>query len=195
MNFFNRLNKKYLYIGIAAIMLIVVIIIASFAANKGNQTTSDSSSSTTAYDDTDVTDNNDNVDNLPVDGSIVQYSSTIKGFDQTVRNLSNLETKVIYNQFNYTLELNGATKEVTDAEIRNGSYSQTITDHNKMIYYTTFIIDIPSLKQSYVVQDYYSPLPVDQSELYDYNSLVLCPDKSQLIYGDFDCTDRIKEGR
>lgn len=196
MSVFNQMNKKYLYIGVAVIALLAIVMITSFATTDQNaQINNDSPSTSTTDNNTGNTASSNNVDNLPVDGSIVQYSSTIKGFDQTVKNLSDLEIKVIYNQFNYTLGLNGATKSVTDAEIRSGSYSQTISDSSKMIYYTTFIVDIPSLKQSYVVQDYYSPLPIDQSGLYDYNSLVLCPDESQLIYGSFDCMDRVKENR
>ena len=64
------------------------------------------------------------------------------------------------------------------------------TDASKMIYLTNFIVDIPSISQSYVVTNYYSPLSPEISGLTDYTTLVTCPDSSQLIYGDFNCIDR-----
>ena len=85
----------------------------------------------------------------------------------------------------------GQYGRVDDAVIREGTYSQSLIDTNRLIYQTTFMADIPSLQQSYYVKDLYSPLPVEQSGLYDYTVQITCPTSSQLIYQPFDCVDRI----
>jgi hypothetical protein len=56
---------------------------------------------------------------------------------------------------------------------------------------TSFIVDIESLGQSYLVRDYYSKKDPSETGLYDYTTQVICLDKSYLKYGDFDCRDRI----
>ena len=129
---------------------------------------------------------------LKKEGNTTYYVNNISNYDSTVTNLPQAEADAIYFQLNYTLGLNGVNRAVTDAVIRDGSYRQQITDTEHMIYETTFIIDIPSLKQSYSVIDKYSPLPMEESGLTDYTTLVLCPDADDLIYGEFQCTDRVK---
>lgn len=195
----NLFATKKAYIVICAVVIILLLVI-TVVSLVGNNTDNKQSS---------VISNgaqNTNTSTNTADNSIVytQISSnsnnsspveTIANFDQTVRNIPSSERDAIYDMLNNTLRMNGVSSSIDDATIRNGSYSQSITDTNKMIYTTTFIIDIPSVKQSYVVQDMYSPLPPTESGLVDYDTLVLCPDESQLIYGDFDCTDRIKQER
>ncbi len=116
----------------------------------------------------------------------------VKKLDQVARNLPREEILNIQRQIGYTLRLNKVSGDHGDIVIRKNSYHQTMTDADKLIYQTDFIIDLPKVKQSYQVKDSYSPLPAETSGLYDYTTLILCLDKSQLIYGDFNCNDRIK---
>lgn len=147
-------------------------------------------------------DGNQNRNNLPSNqveqtpinnDSATSINSSIGNYGSIVKNLPDSENKQIINMLNETLARNHVTNKISDAVIREGSYSQTVYDVSKSIYLTKFIIDIPSAKQSYVINDYYSPLPADQTGLYDYNVQVLCPDQSQLIYGNFNCTDRTRQ--
>ncbi len=116
----------------------------------------------------------------------------VKRLDQVAQNLPREEILNIQRQIGYTLRLNKVSGDHGDIVIRKNSYRQTMTDADKLIYQTDFIIDLPKVKQSYQVKDSYSPLPAETSGLYDYTTLILCLDKSQLIYGDFSCNDRIK---
>ncbi len=119
----------------------------------------------------------------------------VKRLDQVAQNLPREEMLNIQRQIGYTLRLNKVSGDHGDIIIRKNSYHQTMTDADKLIYQTDFIIDLPKVKQSYQVKDSYSPLPAETSGLYDYTTLILCLDKSQLIYGDFNCNDRIKSER
>lgn len=116
----------------------------------------------------------------------------VKRLDQIAQNLPREEILNIQRQIGYTLRLNKVSGDHGDIIIRKNSYRQTMTNADKLIYQTDFIIDLPKVKQSYQVKDSYSPLPAETSGLYDYTTLILCLDKSQLIYGDFSCNDRIK---
>ncbi len=116
----------------------------------------------------------------------------VKRLDQVAQNLPREEILNIQRQIGYTLRLNKVSGDHGDIVIRKNSYRQTMTNADKLIYQTDFIIDLPKVKQSYQVKDSYSPLPAETSGLYDYTTLILCLDKSQLIYGDFNCNDRIK---
>lgn len=116
----------------------------------------------------------------------------VKKLDQVAQNLPREEILNIQRQIGYTLRLNKVSGDHGDIVIRKNSYRQTMTNADKLIYQTDFIIDLPKVKQSYQVKDSYSPLPAETSGLYDYTTLILCLDRSQLIYGDFSCNDRIK---
>lgn len=116
----------------------------------------------------------------------------VKKLDQVAQNLPREEILNIQRQIGYTLRLNKVSGDHGDIVIRKNSYRQTMTNADKLIYQTDFIIDLPKVKQSYQVKDSYSPLPAETSGLYDYTTLILCLDRSQLIYGDFNCNDRIR---
>lgn len=184
----KQLNRRYLVITVIALFTVVLLTILSIINPSSNNMYSDNN-------DNDIL--NQIADNTT---STIKYSSPllsikeITGLDDSLtRTLPNNELDNINLQLDSTLRMNGVVNPVSDANMRNGSYHQTIIDNNKMIYYTTFIIDIPSLQQSYVIQNEYSPLPIDQTGLYDYTTLVLCPDASQSIYATPTCIDRIKQ--
>lgn len=122
-------------------------------------------------------------------------STTINGLYERTENVSVERIKLIEETLFATIDMNikGADLSASDVTIREGTYQQVVDDTVRQIYYTTFIVDIPSLKQSYRVNDYYSPLPNAVSGLRDYTTLVLCLDAEDLIYGEFNCMDKMKE--
>ena len=196
----SKLNQTQRYIIVAVVALLIVSVMVFLSLRQPN--TSDKPNVTEGEKPVSQADderqNTVTTSELPSqvelrqEGNTTYYVNNISNYDSTVTNLPQTEADAIYFQLNYTLGLNGVNRAVTDAVIRDGSYRQQITDTEHMIYETTFIIDIPSLKQSYSVIDKYSPLPMEESGLTDYTTLVLCPDADDLIYGEFQCTDRVK---
>lgn len=104
------------------------------------------------------------------------------GLDASATNLPQAELNNIYSYLRVMLDTNGLSATPTDIQMRNGSYAQQLTDSDKMVYTTTFIIDIPSLQRSYTVTDWYSPLPEKVSGLTDYTAVIGCPSAEQRIY-------------
>lgn len=119
-------------------------------------------------------------------------SIRINNYDQYVSNIADSERVALETMLFNTVSYNEADTEkikaVNDAVIREGSYSQTQSDG---IYTTKFIVDIESLKQTYQLQNLYSRQSVEDSDLRDYTSLVICPEKDQLKFGEFTCRDRL----
>lgn len=196
----SKLNQTQRYIIVAVVALLIVSVMVFFSLRQP----STSNQPATAEGEQAIPQTDDERKNtvttgelpsrteLRTEGNTTYYVNNIANYDSTVTNLPQAEADAIYFQLNYTLGLNGVNRAVTDAVIRDSSYRQQITDTEHMIYETTFIIDIPSLKQSYSVIDKYSPLPMEESGLTDYTTLVLCPNTDDLIYGEFQCIDRVK---
>lgn len=88
-----------------------------------------------------------------------------------------------------TARLNGV-KSNTDVIVRKNSIRQTYNEKT-FTYVTDFIVDLPSVKQSYRVHDEYYMVPHRYSN--DYALLVTCPHPEDLIYPSFKCTDRIRQ--
>ncbi len=207
-------RKLYLIAAVAMVVIMVVIIIATvLGGNKRDQanvrggsantirgasttgtsggTSGDSSSSSRSGSNSSSTSGSRNSNS----NEITPEDYPVKRLDQVAQNLPREEILNIQRQIGYTLRLNKVSGDHGDIIIRKNSYRQTMTNADKLIYQTDFIIDLPKVKQSYQVKDSYSPLPAETSGLYDYTTLILCLDKSQLIYGDFNCNDRIKSER
>lgn len=205
-------RKLYLIAAVAMVVIMVIIIIATvLGSNKrdqanisggtntirgtsttgtGGSTSSNSSSSSRSgsHSGSSSTSSSRNSNS----NEITPEDYPVKKLDQVAQNLPREEILNIQRQIGYTLRLNKVSGDHGDIVIRKNSYRQTMTNADKLIYQTDFIIDLPKVKQSYQVKDSYSPLPAETSGLYDYTTLILCLDKSQLIYGDFNCNDRIK---
>ena len=206
-------RKLYLIAAVAMVVIMVIIIVATvLGGNKRNQTNTGSGGTNTIRG-TNITgtgggtSGNSSSSSHPSSRSgssstsgsrsnnsneIAPEDYPVKRLDQVAQNLPREEILNIQRQIGYTLRLNKVSGDHGDIVIRKNSYRQTMTDADKLIYQTDFIIDLPKVKQSYQVKDSYSPLPAETSGLYDYTTLILCLDKSQLIYGDFNCNDRIK---
>ena len=206
-------RKLYLIAAVAMVVIMVIIIIATVLGGNKRDQANTGSGGTSTIRGTKTTgtggSTSSNSSNSSRSGSRSDLSSTsssrssnsneitpedypVKKLDQIAQNLPREEILNIQRQIGYTLRLNKVSGDHGDIVIRKNSYRQTMTNADKLIYQTDFIIDLPKVKQSYQVKDSYSPLPAETSGLYDYTTLILCLDKSQLIYGDFSCNDRIK---
>lgn len=184
-------KKLYLILSVVAIIVIMLLIIVPIVLNNNSSDSTTTETTTTNGEQSSTNETvNNSVSQTPLNGSD-NTVITISNVYDYVTNLPASEVEAIDEQLTYTAIDNGVQGVIDDAVVRDGSYQQSIIDYDKMIYRTTFIVDLPSQKQSYVVDDRYSPLPPEQTGLVDYTTLVLCPDKSQLIYGEFNCTDRI----
>ena len=206
-------RKLYLIAAVAMVVIMVIIIIATVLGGNKRDQANTGSGGTNTIRGTKITgtggDTSSNSSSSSHSGSHSGSSGTsssrssnsneitpenypVKKLDQIAQNLPREEILNIQRQIGYTLRLNKVSGDHGDIVIRKNSYRQTMTNADKLIYQTDFIIDLPKVKQSYQVKDSYSPLPAETSGLYDYTTLILCLDKSQLIYGDFNCNDRIK---
>ena len=206
-------RKLYLIAAVAMVMIMVIIIIATVLGGNKRDQANTGSGGTNTIRGTKITGTGggtgNNSSSSSRSGSRSGSSSTsgsrssnsneitpedypVKRLDQVAQNLPREEILNIQRQIGYTLRLNRVSGDHGDIVIRKNSYRQTMTNADKLIYQTDFIIDLPKVKQSYQVKDSYSPLPAETSGLYDYTTLILCLDRSQLIYGDFSCNDRIK---
>ncbi len=208
-------RKLYLIAAVAMVVIMVIIIIATvLGGNKRDQantgsgntntirgtnitgtsggTSSNSSSSSRSGSRSNSSSSSTSGGHSSNSNEISPEDYPVKKLDQIAQNLPREEILNIQRQIGYTLRLNKVSGDHGDIVIRKNSYRQTMTNADKLIYQTDFIIDLPKVKQSYQVKDSYSPLPAETSGLYDYTTLILCLDKSQLIYGDFNCNDRIK---
>lgn len=111
----------------------------------------------------------------------------IANFKDHVTNLPSTERDNIEQALYDVVKLNnGGINEasINDATIREGSYEQSFDND---IYSTVFIIDLPTLRQSYQITNFYS----SSVQLTSYTMLATCLDENQLIYGDFECVDKI----
>ena len=208
-------RKLYLIAAVAMVVVMVIIIVATvLGGNKRDQanirggsantirgtsttgtsggTSGDSSSSSRSGSRSSSSSSSTSGGRSSNSNEITPEDYPVKRLDQVAQNLPREEILNIQRQIGYTLRLNKVSGDHGDIIIRKNSYRQTMTNADKLIYQTDFIIDLPKVKQSYQVKDSYSPLPAETSGLYDYTTLILCLDKSQLIYGDFNCNDRIK---
>ena len=207
-------RKLYLIVAVAMVVIMVIIIIATVLGGNKRDQANTGSGGTNTIRGTKITGTGDGTGGSSSSSSrsgshsgsssstsgsrssnsneITPEDYPVKKLDQVAQNLPREEILNIQRQIGYTLRLNRVSGDHGDIIIRKNSYRQTMTDADKLIYQTDFIIDLPKVKQSYQVKDSYSPLPAETSGLYDYTTLILCLDKSQLIYGDFNCNDRIK---
>lgn len=192
-------NHKKLIIVVAVYLLImlggVALVLSSRADKTSNNQSANTSTDSSSDADTGTQDKGYNDGTTYTDSSVV--SSTVvnvKDISSVIKNVSSSELATLNDQINITVSSNAPNKSSVTGEIREGSYKQEYNEATS-VYTTTFMLDIPKLKQSYYVTDLYSPLPQSQSKLYDYTQLVQCPTKDQLKYGEFRCTDRIKKER
>jgi len=122
-------------------------------------------------------------------------SITINNFESTVKNISKERRDSIGAMLYNTVKSNSISedviKKISDANIRKDSAVQNY-DSNLKVYSGSFIVDIESVKQSYLIQYTYSPSS-NTADISGNPTAVVCLDKSQLLYGDFACKDIFSE--
>lgn len=84
----------------------------------------------------------------------------------------------------------GTTMPKSGAVIRDGSVEDGY-DQDEKIYYSRFIVDIPSVQQSY--SGYVAWGNGSGADLGGYTTLYTCLPESKLIYGDFGCKDMFSD--
>lgn len=187
----GKIKQSTIYIAVS-IMAVIIIVVALILTNiQNNQQSNTATTEQQPAGNNDSGDASNTITYQTIDNDSNVEQSEISDLDGIVQNVPDSEISSINRMFGYTLDLNGINNKINDAVVRDGTYSQSLIDTDRLIYQTTFMIDIPSLQQSYYVKDLYSPLPVEQSGLYDYTVQITCPTNSQLIYQPFDCVDRI----
>ena len=193
----NR-RRLYLIIAITSLVILVAIVAISFIGgnddNEALPSQSTEQSTTTTQDQTNSSISYSNTSTL---GRTVAYDdiqsfadSIINNYDQVVSNLPRDRELAATRMLLYALHDNNQSAIPADINIRNGSYSQTL-EQDTMTYMTTYIVDIPSIQQSYRITDQYSP--VEQYNPVNYATVVTCLDDSEQIYDFSNCTDQIKE--
>lgn len=118
-------------------------------------------------------------------------SVNINNFDQKVQNLPKDRKDSIAATLYNTLQINLSDKSkissINDVVIREGSEKQDF-DSTTKVYTGSFIVDVASVKQSYLVSYVYSQNP-DDGNMTGYPVMITCLESSKLIYGEFDCKD------
>ena len=186
----DKQKKKYLVIAIIALVAIVTIMILSYVLPHSSQTSILNTDTNTP--------NNSKPTELEAGNSIIYdeiessspENSLISNYDNVVRNLPESHREYANQMLLYTLQDNGVNSVPGDITIRDGTYQQSVDD-SKMLYTTTYIIDIPSVKQSYRITDTYSP--ISEYDPTSYATVVTCLNTNELIYGDFGCHDQIMQ--
>lgn len=186
----DKQKKKYLVIAIIALVAIVTIMILSYVLPTNSQTSIPNTDTSTP--------NNNEPTELEAGNSIIYdeiessspENSLISNYDNVVQNLPESHREYANQMLLYTLQDNGVNSVPGDITIRDGSYQQSVDD-SKMLYTTTYIIDIPSVKQSYRITDTYSPM--SEYDPTSYATVVTCLNANELIYGDFSCHDQIMQ--
>ena len=186
----DKQKKKYLVIAIIALVAIVTIMILSYVLPHSSQTSILNTDTNTP--------NNSEPTELEAGNSIIYdeiessspENSLISNYDNVVQNLPESHREYANQMLLYTLQDNGVNSVPGDITIRDGTYQQSVDD-SKMLYTTTYIIDIPSVKQSYRITDTYSP--ISEYDPTSYATVVTCLNTNELIYGDFGCHDQIMQ--
>lgn len=118
-------------------------------------------------------------------------STGIVDIYQTISDLPKDSADVIEQSLYSAIKLNGGTLtslSESDAQIRADSLVNIYFDKVNM-HYVNFIVDIPSIEQSYQVFREWSDDPSNPNYLVNRSTMVMCPLEEQKIYPDFNCHD------
>lgn len=118
-----------------------------------------------------------------------KMSLHVSNIDSLLDSMSKSELDNILSQLAFTISLNTSSINETSVIIEKKSFKQTYID-KQMAYNIKFSVNLPDLKQNYIVKDVYSLLPQYASHLYDDTQWVLCPTGDDVMYNDFNCKDR-----
>lgn len=128
------------------------------------------------------------LNNIFSNDSKVQLGIEVAGLQQEIEGLPEKRKEDIeYYIYKAVASVKGESEiQNTGVLIRENSLINTYYKDFD-IHYINFIADVPEAEQSYQVLLEWSEDPENKYISPSYSAVVLCLDKSQLIYGDFDC--------
>lgn len=181
----KQFNLRVIIPAIVAITVILLLILLSI--NKsGHIVDINKKSVTNTYRNTSLK-NNSNI--YDYNDNKYKLSLHVSNIDTLLDSMSKSELDNILSQLAFTISLNTSGINETSVIIEKESFRQTYND-KQMAYNIKFSVNLPDLKQSYIVKDIYSLLPQYASHLYDDTQWVLCPTGDDVMYNDFNCKDR-----
>lgn len=136
--------------------------------------------------------------------SSIQYSKNQYGESVDIANLSTYtqgkptdkdSIDLIKNYLYKIIKLNtpnSSPEKITDISIRDGSFSQEYAKDDKL-HTVNFIVDIPSLKQSYNVSYQWIDSGGNRDSIGEYGTIVNCLKEGKVIYREFKCKDFFSE--
>lgn len=138
--------------------------------------------------------NKTNKNSMKTAASRSNITENSSSFLKNVPILPQYELDRLNKEIRRVVKLNNVSRNLGKYQIvvRDNSLKQTY-NNKEFVYTTEFIVDLPSLEQSYRVHDEYYMIPHRYNN--DYALLVTCPRSGDLIYPSFKCTDRIKRER
>lgn len=126
----------------------------------------------------------DNFSSIP-DGKIIgqsEYGKLNFELDETKKNvIENILYNIVYLNNSGSISNKGA-------KIREGSVRNVYIEDLK-VYLLNFIVDIEDLQQSYRITYRWADQYPNKSVPADMPAIAFCPQKNELIYGDFNCKD------
>ena len=115
----------------------------------------------------------------------------ISNLSQDLENLPTNSVETIQDLLYDTITINQGTLNSisdSDAEVREGTMIDLYFENIDM-HYVNFIVDIPSIQQSYQVFNEWSDDNSNPHYLINMVTMVMCPLKDQQIYNNQDCRD------
>ena len=144
MNFLKNHRARVIAIAVALLTIVIIAIIATSSrrASDNSQSSGPDSTETTNNSNTETEATNNSVEYRDLGYQATNSPtivSSINNFGNIVDILPDDEYSRILDTVNYTMKLNNITSPVSDVVIRDGSYQQSLTDTNKLIYLTEFM--------------------------------------------------------
>lgn len=188
-------TNRNLVIGLGC--FIVIVLASALFINKSaapsqnsNSTTSSSASNSSS---TNSSDNNGSSSVTTTSQQVITSSTPniapqrilISNYDSIVKNLPDTQKEGIEGMIYYMAKQNGHDNTSLTAQIRNNTYTQSYNSSNRQ-YTTSFVVDLPGIRQSYLVQNRYNS---QNPTAVGYPTIISCPPTSYLIYGDFNCQE------
>lgn len=122
-------------------------------------------------------------------------STTIGNYSQKITTLPDdyrdLFTATLYDMIKLNYSGDKPIPSINDALIRDDSNKETVSTKGR--HAGSFIVDIASIEQSYLVQYEYSSNPSD-AFMSGYPILISCLDEDQLTYKPFACKEMYSDG-
>ena len=160
-------NKRIIFLSITGAMVVLVLIIWQWPRTQQatNQDSTGGASTT----------------------QIALTQTGISNYDQTVSDLPDERRSAIDQTLQNMLALNNSElKTAPEAVIRDDKTVIDTYDAATDVHYGSFMVDLPTLHQSYFIQFEWSVNPANIN-LSGYSVVIECPTADQLHWADFDC--------